>query len=42
MLSVGIAPGVVCTNCGFRDYTNFFRAFKAQYGVSPRDSSFLT
>lgn len=36
MLTVGEAPGIVYANCGFGDYTNFYRAFKAQYGVSPR------
>jgi len=35
LLSRGVAPGVVSANCGFGDYTNFYRAFKAQYGVSP-------
>ena len=32
----GLPPGEVCTACGFRDYTNFFRAFRTEYGVSPR------
>jgi AraC-like DNA-binding protein len=36
MLSNGVAPGVVYTHCGFGDYANFYRAFKAQYGISPR------
>lgn len=36
MLTSGIAPGVVCVNCGFADYANFYRAFKAQYGMTPR------
>ena len=36
MLSSGIAPGVVYTNCGFSDYANFYRAFKTQYGITPR------
>ena len=36
MLSDGAAPGIVCANCGFGDYANFYRAFKAQYGTSPR------
>ncbi len=26
----------VCYDCGFNDYTNFYRAFKAEYGISPR------
>lgn len=35
MLTDGIAPGEVYASCGFHDYTNFFRAFKAEYGISP-------
>lgn len=27
----------VCFDCGFNDYTNFYRAFKAEYGISPRN-----
>ena len=37
MLSSGMAPGSVYSCCGFSDYANFFRAFKAQYGISPSD-----
>lgn len=36
MLTDGTPPGEVCGLCGFRDYTNFYRAFKAEYGISPR------
>jgi len=39
LLSSGIAPGTVAVQCGFADYSNFYRAFKAQYGIAP--SSFL-
>ena len=39
LLAEGIAPGDVCVHCGFKDYTAFFRAFKAEYGVSPRESA---
>lgn len=35
MLMEGLSPGEVYSSCGFRDYTNFYRAFKAEYGVSP-------
>ena len=35
MLSNGIAPGTVSITCGFSDYSNFYRAFRAQYGISP-------
>lgn len=35
MLTAGSNPGEVYTLCGFRDYTNFYRAFKAEYGISP-------
>ena len=23
--------------CGFKDYSNFYRAFKKEYGISPKD-----
>lgn len=35
LLSSGIAPGTVAVQCGFSDYSNFYRAFKSQYGISP-------
>jgi len=35
MLAEGMSPGEVCSVCGFRDYTNFYRAFKAEYGIAP-------
>ena len=38
MLANGVSPGVAYMNCGFTDYANFYRAFKAQYGISPRES----
>lgn len=37
MLADGTPPGEVFSACGFGDYTGFYRAFKAQYGVSPRE-----
>lgn len=36
LMNSGVAPGDVYPLCGFRDYTNFYRAFKAEYGASPR------
>ena len=36
-LAAGIAAGEVAGNCGFSDYTSFYRAFKSEYGVSPRE-----
>lgn len=36
MLMENNSPGEVCLKCGFKDYTSFFRAFKAEYGISPR------
>ncbi len=35
LLADGVAPSQVCEDCGFGDYTSFFRAFKAEYGISP-------
>lgn len=36
LLSGGMSAGDVCTACGFSDYSSFYRAFKAEYGTSPR------
>lgn len=36
LLSEGETPGEVYIRCGFKDYTSFFRAFKAEYGISPK------
>ena len=35
LLSAGVAAGQVSSACGFSDYTSFYRAFKAEYGISP-------
>ena len=35
MLADGKSAGETSALCGFKDYTNFFRAFKAEYGISP-------
>lgn len=32
----GEPAGQVSRNCGFSDYTSFYRAFKSEYGISPR------
>lgn len=32
----GVPPTECCERCGFRDYANFYRLFKAEYGVSPQ------
>lgn len=36
LLEGGFSPGETYQQCGFGDYANFYRAFKAAYGVSPR------
>lgn len=36
MLGGGVPPTDVYLNCGFRDYANFYRCFKAEYGISPK------
>lgn len=36
MLLAGEPAGQVCRACGFTDYTAFYRAFKSEYGISPR------
>ncbi len=37
LLSAGVAAGQACRECGFSDYTSFYRAFKSEYGISPRE-----
>ena len=37
LISAGQAPGEVYQSCGFGDYANFYRAFKGEYGISPRE-----
>ena len=36
LIAGGAAPGEVYQSCGFGDYANFYRAFKSEYGISPR------
>lgn len=37
MLSEGLPSSEVYQHCGFGDYSNFYRAFKAEYQISPKD-----
>lgn len=37
LLTAGESAGQVCRSCGFSDYTSFYRAFKSEYGISPRE-----
>lgn len=37
LLSEGMASGEVYQHCGFGDYSNFYRAFKAEYQMSPKE-----
>ena len=37
MLSTGKPSSEVYQNCGFGDYSNFYRAFKAEYQISPKE-----
>lgn len=37
LLLSGETAGQVCRSCGFSDYTSFYRAFKSEYGISPRE-----
>lgn len=36
LLSMGESPVNIFEKCGFQDYSNFYRSFKAEYGISPR------
>ena len=37
MMAAGIPTSEVCQHCGFGDYSNFYRAFKSEYQISPRE-----
>jgi AraC-like DNA-binding protein len=37
LLLDGESPSEVCFLCGFNDYSNFYRAFYNEYGISPRE-----
>lgn len=37
LLEQGIPPQEVCEKCGFSTYSNFYKAFTAQTGISPRE-----
>jgi len=37
LLAQGHKPNRVSSECGFGDYTGFYRAFKAEYGIAPRE-----
>lgn len=36
-ITAGASPSGVYQKCGFTDYSNFYRAFKAEYGISPKE-----
>ncbi len=36
MMAMGVPTAQVYQQCGFGDYSNFYRAFKSEYQVSPR------
>lgn len=36
LIKSGIQAGEVCSLCGFGDYSSFVRAFKKEFGLSPR------
>lgn len=38
-IRAGEAPTRVFADCGFQDYTTFYRAYKHQFGHSPKDDS---
>lgn len=37
MLFENVSPMDVYQKCGFGDYANFYRAFKSEYGISPKE-----
>ena len=39
LIQQGLTPTDVYTKCGFHDYTTFYRAFRQQFGLSPKKVS---
>ena len=37
LLAQGVRPNEVFSKCGFTDYAGFYRAFRAEYSISPRE-----
>lgn len=37
MMSTGVPTSTVYQHCGFGDYSNFYRAFKTEYQMSPKE-----
>ena len=36
LINAGESPSIVYTQCGFQDYTTFYRAYKQHFGVCPK------
>jgi len=41
LLQTGVTPSKAAAQCGFRDYTTFFRAYRKRFGSSPRQDRTL-
>lgn len=39
LLKTGVSATSACIDCGFNDYSVFYRAYKRKYGVSPSDKN---
>ena len=37
LLAQGSKPNRIYAECGFKDYAGFYRAFKNEYGMAPRE-----
>jgi len=37
LMSTGVSSTAVYQHCGFGDYSNFYRAFKSEYQISPKE-----
>lgn len=37
LLRKGLEISTICTECGFQDYTSFFRSFKKEYNMTPKE-----